>query len=515
MSISPNTRTKYNFVAETETLRYMDGLNEFRKRGNDVLAGGGEEKIKKQHSAGKSTARERIAMLLDAGSFIETDAFVQPREGELAADGVVCGFGTVEDRPVYVYAQDYTVAMGAIGEMHAKKICKIYDMAIKTGTPVIGLVDSAGLRLKEGMNALSGVGEILKRNVAASGVIPQICAVMGNCAGVSAFSPAMADFVVMSGESASLSLYTNRVVSATEGKQAEKCEGTSGLAAMTAANDEECIGLIKLLLSYLPDNNKSGAPAVLCADDLNRTSEYLQSISGEYDINTVIAEVADDRCFMETGSSYAPAMVTGFIRLNGSTVGVIANNNKIKGGIICTDAADKAARFVRFCDAFEIPVLTFTDTEGFALSSEQEKAGIARHAAQLFYAFAEATVPKVNVITGKAFGAAYSAMNSKEAGCDLSFAWSGAAISVAAPEIAANILFADQIGGTKNPMTERGKKIDEYIKKNASPYEAAKGGFIDDVTEPALTRPKVIAAFEMLKTKSETKLCKKHGNMPF
>ena len=419
----------------------MDGINQLRERKTRVSAGGGDENIKKQHGAGKSTARERIDMLLDAGSFIETDAFVLPREGEYAADGVVCGFGTIEDRPVYVYAQDYTVAMGAIGEMHAKKICKIYDMAIKTGTPVIGLIDSAGLRLKEGMNALAGVGEILRRNVAASGIVPQICAVMGDCAGVSAFTPAMADFVIMSGEKSSLSFYTNRVISATEGTAFEGCEGESGLATLSAKDDSGCIGLIKLLLSYLPDNNKSGVPGVLCADDLNRTSDYLRSITGEYDIKTVIAEVADDRCFVETGADFAPAMVTGFIRLNGSTVGVIANNSAVDGGIICTDAADKAARFVRFCDAFEVPVLTFTDTQGFALSSEQEKAGIARHGAQLVYAFADADVPKVNVIVGKAFGAAYTAMNSKETGCDMSIAWSRAAISVAAPEIAANILF--------------------------------------------------------------------------
>lgn len=488
----------------------MDGLTNFKNRKSSVLDAGGKEKIKKQHDMGKLTARERLELLFDEGSFIETDAFAEPRDGELAADGVICGFGTVNERPVCAYAQDYTVLQGAIGEIHAKKICKIIDMAVKTGTPLVGMTDSAGIRLKEGMYALSGMGEILKRNAKASGIVPQICAVMGDCAGVSAFSPLLGDFVIMSGEKSNLSLYTKTVISANEETSFSGAEEKSGLAFASAEKDEECIAKIKELLSYLPDNNMSGTPVCDCTDDLNRTSELLQNMSAEYDMYNVIKEVADNNVFFETSAKYASAIITGFIRLNGSTVGVVANKN---GAEIDADAADKAARFVTFCDAFSIPVLSFTDTEGFALSKNQEERGIAKHAANLVYAFAQADIPKINVITGKAFGAAYVAMNSKETGCDMSYAWCNAAISVAAPEVAANILFAGDIAGSKNPINEREKKINEYISKNASPYEAAKGGFIDDVTEPALTRPKVIAALELLKIKGEVLPYKKHSSI--
>lgn len=512
----------------------VDKLNQLQSRRNAIALGGGEEKIKKQHDAKKLTARERILALMDEGSFIEVDAFVTHRcnefnmaNTEAPGEGVVTGYGTVDGRLVYVYAQDFTVIGGSLGEMHAKKICKIMDMALKMGAPVIAMNDSGGARIQEGVNALAGFGDIFYRNTKCSGVIPQISVIMGPCAGGAVYSPALTDFIFMVENTSQMFITGPQVIKAVTGEdvtleelggaksQAEK----SGVAHFTSATDEECIAKIKRLLSFLPSNNLEGAPVDAPSDDINRISEKLTTIVPDdankaYDVKAVIAEVVDNADFMEVMENYAKNVVIGFAKMNGATVGIVANQPMDKAGALDVNASDKAARFIRFCDCFNIPLVTFTDVPGFLPGVSEEHNGIIRHGAKILYAYSEATVPKINVIIRKAYGGAYIAMSSKHLGADMVMAWPTAEIAVMGPEGAANIIFKDDIKNSADPISERKAKIEEYREKFANPYEAAKFGYIDDVIEPDSTRPRIIAALEMLASKRENSPSKKHGNIP-
>lgn len=512
----------------------VDKLNQLQSRRNAIALGGGEEKIKKQHDAKKLTARERILALMDEGSFIEVDAFVTHRcnefnmaNTEAPGEGVVTGYGTVDGRLVYVYAQDFTVIGGSLGEMHAKKICKIMDMALKMGAPVIAMNDSGGARIQEGVNALAGFGDIFYRNTKCSGVIPQISVIMGPCAGGAVYSPALTDFIFMVENTSQMFITGPQVIKAVTGEdvtleelggaksQAEK----SGVAHFTSATDGECIAKIKRLLSFLPSNNLEGAPVDAPSDDINRISEKLTTIVPDdankaYDVKAVIAEVVDNADFMEVMENYAKNIVIGFAKMNGATVGIVANQPMDKAGALDVNASDKAARFIRFCDCFNIPLVTFTDVPGFLPGVSEEHNGIIRHGAKILYAYSEATVPKINVIIRKAYGGAYIAMSSKHLGADMVMAWPTAEIAVMGPEGAANIIFKDDIKNSADPISERKAKIEEYREKFANPYEATKFGYIDDVIEPDSTRPRIIAALEMLASKRENSPSKKHGNIP-
>lgn len=512
----------------------VDKLTELQYRRNIINNGGGEAKIKKQHDSGKLTARERINALLDDGSFVEIDAFVTHRCNEFGMDcveapgeGVVTGYGTVDGRLVYVYAQDFTVIGGSLGEMHAKKICKVMDMAAKMGAPIIGMNDSGGARIQEGIDALSGFGEIFYRNTLSSGVIPQISVIMGPCAGGAVYSPAITDFIFMVENTSQMFITGPQVISSVTGETvtseelggAETHTSKSGVAHFKAANDEECIAKIRKLLSYLPSNNLEEAPYEPSTDEINRLSENLTAIVPDepnkaYDIKKVIAEIVDNADFFEVQENFAMNIVVGFARMNGQVVGIVANQPKVMAGSLDVNSSDKAARFVRFCDSFNIPLITLTDVPGYFPGVEQETNGIIRHGAKLLYAFSEATVPKINVILRKAYGGAYIAMNSKNLGADMVMAWPTAEIAVMGPDGAANIIFKKDIKNSTDPVATRNEKIQEYRNKFASPYEAAKRGYVDDVIEPDSTRPRIIAALEMLASKRETRPAKKHGNLP-
>lgn len=512
----------------------VDKLTELQYRRNIINNGGGEAKIKKQHDSGKLTARERISALLDDGSFVEIDAFVTHRCNEFGMDcveapgeGVVTGYGTVDGRLVYVYAQDFTVIGGSLGEMHAKKICKVMDMAAKMGAPIIGMNDSGGARIQEGIDALSGFGEIFYRNTLSSGVIPQISVIMGPCAGGAVYSPAITDFIFMVENTSQMFITGPQVISSVTGETvtseelggAETHTSKSGVAHFKAANDEECIAKIRKLLSYLPSNNLEEAPYEPSTDEINRLSENLTAIVPDepnkaYDIKKVIAEIVDNADFFEVQENFAMNIVVGFARMNGQVVGIVANQPKVMAGSLDVNSSDKAARFVRFCDSFNIPLITLTDVPGYFPGVEQETNGIIRHGAKLLYAFSEATVPKINVILRKAYGGAYIAMNSKNLGADMVMAWPTAEIAVMGPDGAANIIFKKDIKNSADPVATRNEKIQEYRNKFASPYEAAKRGYVDDVIEPDSTRPRIIAALEMLASKRETRPAKKHGNLP-
>lgn len=512
----------------------VDKLTELQYRRNVIEQGGGEVKIKKQHDSHKLTARERINALMDDGSFVELDAFVTHRCNEFGMDcveapgeGVVTGYGTVDGRLVYVYAQDFTVVGGSLGEMHAKKICKVMDMAAKMGAPIIGLNDSGGARIQEGVDALAGFGEIFYRNTLNSGVVPQISVIMGPCAGGAVYSPAITDFIFVVDNISRMFITGPQVIQSVTGEEitSEELGGSkvhsseSGVAHFRAENEEDCFAQIKKLLSYLPSNNLDEAPYEVPTDEINRVSEKLSTIVPDdaakaYDIKEVIAEIVDNADFFEIQKDFAKNIVIGFAKLNGMSVGIVANQPKVMAGSLDIDSSDKAARFVRFCDAFNIPIVTFTDVPGYFPGLEQEKGGIIRHGAKLLYAFSEATVPKINVITRKAYGGAYIAMNSKHTGADIVMAWPTAEIAVMGPEGAANIIFKNDIKESTDPIAARAEKVQEYRNKIASPFEAAKRGYVDDVIEPDSTRPRIIAALEMLRSKRDSRPAKKHGNIP-
>lgn len=490
----------------------LEKRNAVRK---EISAGGGAEKQSKVKSSGKMLAGERVTALFDEGSFIELDCFVSARGKDTAADGVVTGYGTVDGRLVFAYAQDPTVIGGCVGEMHAKKICRVFDMASKMGAPVVGMLDSNGARLEEGAAAQAAVGEIMASCAAVSGVVPNISLVLGACAGSAAVCAEMSDFVIMSEkEGASLFVNSPSVIEASTGKKcaadAKANASVSGNVHFTAKDDLSCIETAKLLLSYLPSNNLCDAPEMECTDDLNRVSESFMQLDGEYDVRSLIAAVADDGAFFEIQSTYATGAVAGFIRLNGVTAGVLANQGSEKGALLSGQAVEKMARFVRFCDAFNISVLTFTDVEGFAVSADEENWGIAKKSARLVCAFSEATVPKVNVIVKKAYGGAYAVMNSKQTGADIVLAYPSAEIAPIAPPAGVGVLYADRLRAGES----REELIEEYRENEASPYKAAKLGIVDDIIIPAETRPRVIAAFEMLRSKRVGAPSRKHDNMP-
>ncbi len=500
----------------------------------NIELGGGEKRIEKQHSEGKLTARERINLLLDEGSFIEIDAFVTHRctnfgmeKVEAQADGVVTGYGTVDGRLVFVYAQDFTVLGGSLGEMHANKICKVQQMAMKMGAPIIGINDSGGARIQEGVDALSGYGKIFYNNTKASGVIPQISVILGPCAGGAVYSPALTDFIFMVDGISRMFITGPQVIKTVTGEDVSQEElgganthnKVSGVAHFMDKSEEECINRIRTLLSYLPSNNLEVPPVYQSNDDINRIEERLNELvpvnpNKPYDMKEIIRLLADNGELFEIQEYYAQNIITGFIRLNGKTVGVVANQPKVLAGCLDINASDKAARFIRTCDAFNIPLLNLVDVPGFLPGTDQEYGGIIRHGAKMLYAFSEATVPKVTLIIRKAYGGAYLAMCSKDLGADQVFAWPGAEIAVMGPDGAANIIFKNDIKNSENPIETRKEKIEEYRNTVANPYIAASRGFVDDVIVPSTTRPRLISAFDMLESKRESNPAKKHGNIP-
>ena len=511
-----------------------DKIQRLRELREQSKLGGGKERIEAQHKKGKLTARERLDLLLDPVSFVEFDPFVVHRcvdfgmaERKPLGDGVVTGYGTIDGRLVFVFSQDFTMFGGSLGEMFAKKVCKVMDLAMKTGAPVIGLNDSGGARIQEGVASLAGYGDIFFRNVMASGVIPQISAIMGPCAGGAVYSPALTDFIVMVKETSHMFITGPDVIRAVLGQEVsfEDLGGalahsqTSGVAHFISDNEEECIAIIKNLLSYLPSNNMEDPPVVETGDDPNRTDERLAEIVPDdpdkpYDVKEIILSVMDNGDFLEVQPLWAPNIVIGFARLNGRTVGIVANQPKFFAGTLDINSSSKAGRFVRFCDAFNIPIVTFVDVPGFLPGIDQEHGGIIRHGSKLLYAYCEATVPKITLILRKSYGGAYDVMGSKHSKGDVNLAWPTAEIAVMGPQGAINIIFRKEIGRAEDEEQMRKKLVTEYREKFSNPYIAAEKGYIDDVIAPAETRPKLITALEMLVTKRESRPPKKHANIP-
>jgi len=516
-----------------------DKLRKLEERRSRVLEGGGPKRVAAQHEKGKGTARERIAALLDPGSFVEIDAFVEHRCSELGMDevkapgeGVVTGHGTVDGRQVFVFAQDFTVIGGSLGEAHAKKICKAMDMAMKVGVPLIGIEDSGGARIQEGVDALSGYGDIFYRNTLASGVIPQISCVMGPCAGGAVYSPALTDFVFMTEGSSNMFITGPQVIKAVTGEDvsAEALGGasvhaaTSGVAHFAFPDEASTLAGIKRLLSFLPQNNVEDPPLLDSGDAVARLDEGLAALMPDqpnkpYDILEVVSRVFDADAsgglnYFEVQPLYARNMVTCFARLAGRTVGIVANQPKVMAGVLDINASDKAARFIRFCDAFNVPLVTLVDTSGYLPGVSQEHGGVIRHGAKILYAYSEATVPKLTVILRKAYGGAYIAMCSRHLGADLCLAWPSAEIAVMGPEGAANIIFKREIDEAEDPAATRTQKIEEYKAEFANPYKAARRGYVDDVIDPAQTRKRLAAALSVLLGKRERGPSRKHGNMP-
>ena len=495
--------------------------------------GGGQERIDSQHKKGRLTARERIDLLLDKGSFRELDPFVQHRTHDFnlssqkfMSDSVVTGWGTIEGRLVYVFSQDFTVFGGSLGEVHAEKICKIMDMAMKNGAPVIGLNDSGGARIQEGVVALGGYADIFLRNTLASGVIPQISAIMGPCAGGAVYSPALTDFIFMTRNTSYMFVTGPDVVKAVTHEEVsfEDLGGASvhseksGVCHVAADNEADTLYLIRKLLMYLPQNNMEDPPFVP-GDDPLRMDEHLDTIIPDdpnkpYDIKEVIRMIVDGGQFFEIHENYAANIVVGFARLGGHSVGIVANQPAVLAGVLDIDASEKGARFVRFCDSFNIPIITFEDVPGFLPGTNQEHHGIIRSGAKLLYAYCEATVPKLTVITRKAYGGAYCVMSSKHIRGDLNLAWPSAEIAVMGPEGAVNIIFRKELEKADDPLKRKAELVAEYREKFASPYVAAERGYIDDVIEPKETRPRLINALEMLSNKRDANPAKKHGNIP-
>ena len=512
----------------------VNKIEALRAAKEKISLGGGEDKIKKQHEKGKLTARERLDLLFDKGSFVEVDAFVEHRctnfgmeKTKAAGEGVVTGYGTVEGRLVFAFAQDFTVIGGSVGEMHAAKITKIQDMALKMGAPIVGINDSSGARIQEGVDALAGYGKIFYRNTIASGVIPQISAIMGPCAGGAVYSPALTDFIFMVDKTSMMFITGPQVIKTVTGEDVsqEKLGGAmthnkiSGVAQFVHQSEEESIAAIKKLLSYLPSNNLEDAPVLDGGDTINRLEERLNEIVPDssnkpYDMKDVVRLLADKGDFFEIQPYFAQNIITGFIRLNGKSVGVIGNQPKVLAGCLDINASDKAARFIRTCDAFNVPILNLVDVPGFLPGTDQEYDGIIRHGAKMLYAYSEATVPKITLIVRKAYGGSYLAMCSKDLGADIVLAWPNAEIAVMGPEGAANIIFKKDIEKAEDAIAARTEKIKEYRDTVANPYIAAARGYVDDVIEPMTTRPRIISALDMLSSKRENLPAKKHGNMP-
>ncbi|OAH55956.1 MULTISPECIES: acyl-CoA carboxylase subunit beta [Bacillaceae] len=512
----------------------FDSIHELQDRRREVELGGGDERIDKQHEKGKLTARERIELLVDEGSFIELNPFIEHRNTDFGldgikgpGDGVVTGYGKVNGRPIYLFSQDFTVFGGALGEMHAQKIANVMDLAAKNGTPFIGLNDSGGARIQEGVLSLDGYGHIFYRNAIYSGVIPQISVILGPCAGGAVYSPAITDFVFMVDQTSQMFITGPKVIETVTGEKisGEDLGGSkvhnavSGNAHFRAGTEEEVLGKVRALLSYLPQNNEEKTPVV---NAMSHESDYREELTDvvpfdglrPYDVRKVLEHVVDEESFMEVQKEFAKNMVIGFARVKGETIGLVCNQPKFMAGGLDIDSSDKAARFIRFCDSFNIPIITFEDVSGFFPGVKQEHGGIIRHGAKILYAYSEATVPKITVILRKAYGGAYVALNSKSIGADLVFSWPNAEIAVMGPEGAANIIFAREIAASDNPEATRTAKINEYREKFANPYVAAARGMVDDVIDPRETRIKIIQALDMMRTKKEERPKKKHGNIP-
>ena len=511
-----------------------DKIKELKEREAKLKEMGGEAAVKKQHDRGKLTARERIDLLFDPGTFRETDIFMKHRgtlfgldKLEIPADGVITGYGKVNGRPVCAFSQDFTARAGTLGEMHSKKICKILDLSMKSGIPVVGFNDSGGARIQEGVDSLSGYGQIFYRNAIASGVVPQISAIMGPCAGGAVYSPAMTDFVFMVKDTSHMFITGPDVIKAVLGEVitfedlggAIAHNSKSGVAHFACEDDAHTIERIKVLLSYLPNNNMEEPPRVDTGDSPVRTDPALDSLIPDnpmesYDMKAVIQSIVDNGEFYEVQELYAQNILVGLARLDGRTIGIIANQPMVLAGCLDVNSSDKASRFIRFCDCFNIPLLTIADVPGYLPGSEQEWSGVIRHGAKLLWCYSEATVPKITLITRKDYGGSYLAMCSRDLGCDMALAWPNSEIAVMGADGAANIIFRRDIQGADDPEAKRQEKIAEYKELLYNPYIAASRGYIDGVIVPSETRPRLIDALDVLCTKRETLPPKKHGNIP-
>ncbi|MCP4542371.1 MAG: acyl-CoA carboxylase subunit beta [Chloroflexi bacterium] len=509
----------------------IEGLERLRVQAHQ---GGGEKRIERQHAKGKLTARERLHHLLDLGTFYELDEFVTHRATDFGldkrrtlGDSVVTGWGEIDGRLVYVFAQDFTVLGGSVGEVHGQKICKVLDLALENGAPVIGLDDSGGARIQEGVDALAAYGEVFYRNVMASGVIPQISVIMGPCAGGAVYSPALTDFVFMTEGTgrmfitgpAVIKTVTREEVSFEELGGAGTHNQLSGVAHFASPSEEDTLDLVRRLLSYLPSNNADDPPCISTSDPSDRIDEVLDTLVPEdsaqgYDMQEIIRRIVDESIFFEVQEQYAPNLIVGFARMAGQVVGVVAQQPRALAGVLDIDASDKGARFIRFCDCFNIPLLTLTDTPGFLPGVAQEHGGIIRHGAKMIYAYAEASVPKISVVTRKAYGGAYIVMSSKHLRGDVCLAWPGAEIAVMGPKGAVDVVFSRELKAAEDRDALREELVQDYRAKFSTPYIAAARGYLDGVIMPRETRPRVIRALEMLRNKRVQRPPRKHGNMP-
>ena len=510
-----------------------DKVEDLRARKSHALAAGPERAVKRQHDKGKMLARERLDYLLDAGSFHELDMLARHRahgaglDDRPYTDGVVTGWGTIDGRKVFVFSQDFTVMGGALGEVFAEKLHKVMDLAVSTGAPLIGLNDGAGARIQEGVVSLDGYGGIFYRNVQASGVIPQISVVLGPCAGGAVYSPAMTDFIFMVRSKSHMFITGPDVVRTVTGEDvtledlggATSHSTKSGVATFVAASEHEVLDDVRALLSFLPSNNLEKPPSHKSADDPDRECPALDALLPDssnvpYDMKDVVVEVVDDGDFLEYHAFWARSIVCGFARIDGRSVGVVGNQPTVLAGVLDIESAEKAARFVRTCDAFNIPIVTFVDVPGFLPGVDQEHGGIIRHGAKLLYAYCEATVPRISVITRKAYGGAYVVMDSKGVGSDISFAWPSAEIAVMGPQGAVEIIYRRELAAAADPGARRRELVEDYTRRLANPYVAAERGFVDEVIEPSQTRRKVVAGLRMLKSKRQEIPERKHGNVP-
>ena len=506
-------------------------LEQLSKMLAEAQLGGGQARIDKQHAKGSLTARERVLLLLDEGSFRELEALVvqqnDPQAESTLGDGVVTGYGKVDGRQVYVYAQDFTVQGGALGEMHSRKICRVMDLAAKNGAPIVGMIDSGGARIQEGVKSLGGYAEIFRRNAQYSGVVPQISLIMGPCAGGAAYSPALTDLIIMVQKQSYMFLTGPQVIKTVTGEDVdfESLGGAdvhlsiSGTAHLVSPSEREALALCRQVLGYLPANNVDAAPVLNSGDSPLRRSDALNTLvplnpNEPYSLHTAIQTIVDVGSFLEIQAGFAPNAIVGLARLDGRAVGIISQEPSSLAGVMDIDSADKISRMVRFCDAFNLPIVTFVDSPGFLPGMDQEHRGVIRHGAKVLFAYSEASVPKVSVVTRKAYGGAYVVMSSKYLGTDITFAWPSAEIAVMGAEGAANILYRKQISEAEDPAAERKRLEDEYRQKYLNPYAAARAGYIDEVIEPAQTRQKLIEALESLSNKVESAAPRKHGNMP-
>lgn len=494
-------------------MKDLELLNNLKERKQIIQAGGGEAFINAQHNAGKKTARERMSMLFDIGSFIEIYAFF----GNMGVpcEGVVSGYGSIDGRLVYAYAQDYSILNGAIGEIHAKKICRIMDLALQNGAPIISLIDSGGVRIEEGLNSLIGLGKIMAKTAELSGVVPQISAIMGPCSGGLAIAAQSSDFVFAT-KAATMFINGPQIIYGETGEEAdlsaEKIAEITGSIQFVSDDETSLIQSIRSLVFYLPSNNLEDAPSSVVTDDLNRSNEKLTTLAGtSFNVLTTITDIADNNRFIEVSNMFAKNIITGFARINGYSIGIVANQPIENDGLLDNKAANKAARFIRFCNCFSIPLVTLIDTPGFTVSKDQEYGSLARNSAKLSFAYAEATVPKVNLIMNRAYGSAFLAMSSS---ADFTLAWHTAKISPMLPDGAAVMLYMDEISTSPEPIKARAEKTEQYIKTVASPYNAASYGFINDIIEPDSTRQRIISALDMLASKRQIKPAKAFGNIP-